>query len=54
MSSLIQVRAESTPKDLLMSTQKLLNMATKRAEPKFTNTENRVGTLFKENAYFIN
>lgn len=52
MSSLIQVRAESTPKDLLMSTQKLLNMATKQSEPKFTNTENRVGTLFKENAYF--
>ena len=52
MSSLIQVRAESTPKDILMSTQKLLNMATKRAEPKFENTENRVGTLFKENAYF--
>lgn len=51
MSSLIQVRAESTPKDSLMSAQKLLNMATKQAEPKFTNTDNRVGTLFQKDTY---
>ena len=51
MSSLIQVRSEVTPKDPLMSTQKLLNMAIKRSDAKFTNTDNRVGTLFQKDTY---
>ena len=51
MSSLIQVRSEVTPTDVLMSAQKLLNMAIKRTDPKFTNTEGRVGTLFLKDSY---
>ena len=51
MSSLIQVRSEVTPKDVLMSTQKLLNMAIKRTDPKFVNTDDRVGTLFLKDTY---
>lgn len=39
------------PKDPLMSTQKLLNMAIKHTTPKFTNTDNRVGTLFLKDSY---
>lgn len=51
MSSLIQVRSEVTPSDALMSTQKLINMAIKRQDPKFVNSDNRVGVIFPSDTY---
>lgn len=50
MSSLIQVRTEVTPTDKL-STIPTVNMDIKRTDARFTNTDNRVGCLFKKDTF---
>lgn len=52
MSSLIQVRTEVTPTDTL-SNIPTVNMAIKRDSPKFTNTDDRVGCVFKKDTFLF-